>query len=315
MSYECKEHQLNKAEEFFDLFLGDNIFGPKSVFDVSERDLSRYIFRGQSDSSFSLIPSAHRKGVDFNGFTPQPLRSSSEKPEEKLALHLHAEFRSITLFLEAADSAGLPTPLDYNALKEHDPIFDRYNLRDYSPLEKDFPDRKYLPSMAMAQHYGVPTRLLDWTESPFIAAYFAALSVSKIGSKSKEVEDGARISVTCLSRHLIDEVDGLEYVSAPRAGNPFLCAQKGAFTLIKNANPYFLSNGEWPSVEASIKESDVPQTLAKYPLIKVTLPCSEADELLRLLYRLGISRLTLMPSYESAASSLAYKEALWSKGG
>lgn len=39
-----------------------------------------------------------------------------------------------------------------------------------------WPDQRILDLMAMAQHHGVPTRLLDWTTKAFTAAYFAASS-------------------------------------------------------------------------------------------------------------------------------------------
>lgn len=303
------------ARELVDCFLDDNILSPESLFDVSERLTSGYLFRGQARKDWSLIPSAHRSPNSLKNYTPQPPGPGAFNQgnrREYLALHLHAELRAVQLFLESADKVGINTPLDYNSLYLHQKLFDDLISENKADLNSEFPAREFLPSMALAQHSGIPTRLLDWTESPFVAAYFAAEKASALAGSEREE---AEFSIICLGTQLLGKVTSLKYVSAPRANNPFLRAQRGAFTLIRNANQFFLENGKWPSIEDAVAHERDPGTLyTRSPLIRFSLPASEADSLLRLLYRLDVSKLTIMPSFDNAAEHLAYKRALWPKG-
>lgn len=303
---------FSKARELIDCFLDDNIFEPKGLLDVSDKQTNGYIFRGQAKKDWSLLPTVHRTHDALVNYTPQPPYKAtldSGNVGEYLAMHVHAELRAVQLFLEAADHVGIQTPLNYSDLFLHQPLFDALISKQEVDQNSEFPEPRFLPCVALAQHHGVPTRLLDWTESPLVAAYFAAEKASALTGNNKEDTEFAVIG---LGSPLLHKVKSIQTVSVPRTNNSFLRAQRGIFTLINNANQFFLDNSRWPSIEDAVNaERDSRTIYTRDPLIRFSLPASEADKLLRLLYRLDISKLTLMPSLSHAAENLAYKRALW----
>lgn len=303
------QQDFNTAEDFIDFFQKNQFFRTRTLWDVHKSGRGGHIYRGQADADWDLKPNVFRSHKALDNFTPQPPCEYDQNNKESwLGTHMHAELRSVFIFLETADKLGIETPIDYSRVKDYYEIINSaFNRREYDHTIP-FPNDQTLEEFALAQHHGIPTRILDWTESPLIACFFAALDASSLAPENKRIKS-KNISVTCFNNLYFLKSDQLVKVNAPRHKNNFLRLQQGVFTHTPKANAFILKKGRWPSVEDIVDETEeLHGSLKKY-----RLPTKEADSILRILYDYGISIHQLMPTLNNISQSFANAAKLFNK--
>jgi hypothetical protein len=234
------------------------------------------------------------------------------------------------MFLARADSIGLPFA------KYDDSIFNFGTYQDkwssfferVKTNPEEWPQSEVLPNLALAQHYGVSTRLLDWTTAALVAGYFATRTAAEVWNTAQKNGAAAPTGAFCvwaLRTELFEwarnaRANVATVVRVPRHPNDNLHAQSGLFVKYwPHLTPVEGSDSFVPSTFDEVVEyifnavaSDKPHEVdAITPaLIKITAPIRFAGHVLRLMAEIGMSAAAIYPGYKGAADAVL-ERALW----
>ena len=181
-----------------------------------------------------------------------------------------------------------------NPGKDEIDYLERVLIREFQKRARPYIDRLPRDSnwdwewLALAQHHFLPTRLLDWTERPGTALFFA---VEKKSLPEKENKDGCVWAILA-PRHVKEQagtkpetVEGVRLYRPPHIA-PRIAMQQGCFTV--HPGNYMSGPMDW----------------IKGPKIKFIIRSENKERIRTGLYAAGVNRAALFPDLDGLAKHL-----------
>ena len=273
----------------------------EDIFSFNSSRLYPFIFRGQSNCIWDLETSIERNSYDFCYYR----KTGGYKTEEKWMLD---EFKK------------------------------KYHLYSNSSA---FNNEDSFEWLAIMQHHGAPTRLLDFTKSLYIAAYFAVVNSSTDSviwginvntirdniakkyslpyEKGKDLKDIINLEHINYANQIIAR-DYPEDLSNPKTVLPLepkyyterLARQQGLFLMPANSSYTFMENltDSFDTDNISFDKCEISQILKlarEIKILRIILPSKIHESIIESLNQMNITTETLFPGIDGLAKSLLQK--------
>jgi type I restriction enzyme M protein len=160
--------------------------------------------------------------------------------------------------------------------------------RQAHPFLKQMPANDW-EWLTLAQHHGLPTRLLDWTYNPLVACYFAV--------ESCDGADGAIFALRAVTR-----LSDRKIVTV----NPFNVDKAYKYIPVHIVSRLIIQEGLFtvqPQIETPLEKS----LRADWKLEKLIIPKELKKKMKYTLYRQGIHRASLFPDLDGLAKHLEWQ--------
>jgi hypothetical protein len=223
---------------------------------------------------------------------------------------------------QAEDTWPLTTSLERESFDVPRDFAEQKMLTDIRRRAHHFLSPVHLPQttiewLALMQHHGAPTRLLDWTRSPFVALYFAIENVKPLHrcavwclnqawclEKSRQVIHSKNKSLlamfdpsdpTVFDDHVLNGGHRLVVPVEPFRQHERLTIQQGMFTCPGDVDASFMENlsGLDPGPDER--------------LVQITIPGNLRGHALHELNQSNINRASLFPGIDGLVQSLKFK--------
>lgn len=246
---------------------------------------SRWIYRGESSARYTLLPSLLRENAYKRIARFLPDKDLSDR--SGLSVY---EAKLVTKFAKIANQQGL-----YITSRKEFMLYDGDMAAVHLTVNNKILSEDLYELFALAQHYGIPTRFLDWTYDMYVACFFALRNAYE---KILQAQNNDKIILWAINMGFLQMVydkTKLYFVTPRYANNPNLAAQKGVLSFYDNIE-------ENTPLDKKIEKIQLKN---ERPLLyRFTLPYAEVPLSFYQLYKAGYTYSRIFPGYASIAKEI-----------